>query len=209
TVDGGFGGLTRREVYGTAGAAGAGVVGVLWALTRNPGYDRKSDARSAGKVTINSKAVAAPKIQEAIADLKEVRGSLASLFDTFKKDKNAKLSEGVSEFEITEIRDSLNAITFAAFDEDTQILTDRLSRNIIQVCSCSCEPISPPLRVITGRVVTGLLQRRRERARTLRTRVSPIGSNRHTGTDAHVRQLTARDCTAVGGTDNLGPNRIW
>merc|ERR1711966_29937 len=127
-----YGGLTRREVYGTAGAAGAGVVGVLWALTRNPGYDRKSDARSAGKVTINSKAVAAPKIQEAIADLKEVRGSLDSLFATFKKDKNAKLSEGVSEFEITEIRDSLNAITFAAFDEDTQILTDRLSRNIIQ-----------------------------------------------------------------------------
>merc|ERR1719163_1470578 len=70
TMDGGFGGLTRREVYGTAGAAGAGVVGVLWALTRNPGYDRKSDARSAGKVTINSKAVAAPEIQEAIADLK-------------------------------------------------------------------------------------------------------------------------------------------
>ena len=206
TVDGGFGGLTRREVYGTAGAAGAGVVGVLWALTRNPGYDRKSDARSAGKVTINSKAVAAPKIQEAIADLKEVRGSLDSLFATFKKDKNAKLSEGVSEFEITEIRDSLNAITFAAFDEDTQILTDRLSRNIIQVCSCSGKPISPPLRVITGRVVTGLLQRRRERART---RVAPVGSNRHTGTDAHVRQLTARDCTTVGGTDNLGQNRIW
>jgi len=129
-ADGGFGGLTRREVYGTAGAAGAGVLGVLWALTRNPGYDRKSDARAAGKVEINKEAVADSAIQAAIGDLRDTRASLAELFETFKKDKNAQLS--VSEFELTEIRSDLNKITFAAFDEDTQILTDRLSRNIIQ-----------------------------------------------------------------------------
>lgn len=121
-------------MQGTAGAAGVGVLGVLWALTRNPGYDRKSSARSAGKVEINKDAVADPKIQEAIADLRDTRASLQELFDAFKKDKNAQLSEGIAEFELTEIRNDLNAITFAAFDEDTQILTDRLSRNIIQVC---------------------------------------------------------------------------
>jgi len=132
SVDGGFGGLTRREVYGTAGAAGAGVLGVLWALTRNPGYDRKSEARSAGKVEINKEAVADPAIQAAIGDLRDTRASLQELFDAFKKDKNAQLSEGISEVELTEIRSDLNKITFAAFDEDTQILTDRLSRNIIQ-----------------------------------------------------------------------------
>jgi hypothetical protein len=132
-MDGGFGGLTRREAQATAGAVAAGVVGVLWAFTRNPGYDRKSDARAAGKVTINAEAVKDPKIQTAIADLKESRAALSELFDAFKKDKNAELSEGIAEFEITELRNNLNAITFAAFDEDTQILTDRLSRNIIQV----------------------------------------------------------------------------
>jgi len=131
-MDGGFGGLTRREAQATAGAVAAGVVGVLWAFTRNPGYDRKSDARAAGKVTINAEAVKDPKIQTAIADLKESRAALSELFDAFKKDKNAELSEGIAEFEITELRNNLNAITFAAFDEDTQILTDRLSRNIIQ-----------------------------------------------------------------------------
>jgi hypothetical protein len=141
SADGGFGGLTRREVYGTAGAASVGVLGVLWALTRNPGYDTKNQARSAGKVEINKEAVADAKIQTAITDLKETRASLQELFDTFKKDKNAQLSEGIAEFELTEIRNDLNAITFAAFDEDTQILTDRLSRNIIQVCL----PNSPPL----------------------------------------------------------------
>lgn len=133
-ADAGLGGLTRREVYGVSGAAAAGVLGVAWALTRNPGYDRKGSAREAGKVEINAAAVKEPKIQEAIAELKETRGELAALFETFKKDKNAQLSEGVAEFEITNIRNDLNAITFAAFDEDTQILTDRLSRNIIQVC---------------------------------------------------------------------------
>jgi hypothetical protein len=132
TADGGFGGLTRREVYGVSGAAGAGVLGVIWALTRNPGYDRKSTARSAGKVVINESAVADAKIQTAISELKETRQSLSALFETFKKDKNANLAEGVAEFEITDLRNDLNAITFAAFDEDTQVLTDRLSRNIIQ-----------------------------------------------------------------------------
>lgn len=131
-ADGGFGGLTRREVYGVSGAAGAGVLGVVWALTRNPGYDRKSEARAAGKVEINKQAVADPKIQAAITELKETRQSLQELYDEFKKNKNAELSEGVAEFEITNLRTSLNAITFAAFDEDTQILTDRLSRNLIQ-----------------------------------------------------------------------------
>ena len=127
-------------MQGTAGAAGVGVLGVLWALTRSPGYDTKNKARSAGKVEINKEAIADEKIQTAISDLKETRASLQELFDAFKKDKNAELSEGIAEFELTEIRNDLNAITFAAFDEDTQILTDRLSRNIIQVCANS-----PPL----------------------------------------------------------------
>jgi hypothetical protein len=137
-AEAGFGGgLTRREVYGVSGAAAAGILGVAWALTRNPGYDRKGSAREAGKVEINTAAVKEPKIQEAIAELRETRADLAALFEAFKKDKNAQLSEGVAEFEITNIRNDLNAITFAAFDEDTQILTDRLSRNIIQVCPFS------------------------------------------------------------------------
>merc|ERR1712127_1036541 len=131
-ADGGFGGLTRREVYGVSGAAAAGVLGVLWAFTRNPGYDRKNTARSAGKVEINKEAVADAKIQKAIGELKETRQSLSALYEEFKKDKNADLADGVAEFEITTLRNDLNAITFAAFDEDTQILTDRLSRNIIQ-----------------------------------------------------------------------------
>ena len=132
SADGGFGGLTRREFYAMGGAISAGVLGVAWAFTRNPGYDRKSDARAAGKVTINAAAVKDGKVQAAIEELKEARADLQTLYDTFKKDKNAQLSEGIAEFEITSIRNDLNAITFAAFDEDTQILTDRLTRNIIQ-----------------------------------------------------------------------------
>jgi len=137
------GGLTRREVYGVSGAAGAGVLGVVWALTRNIGYDRKSSAREAGKVTINAEAIADPKIMAAIAALQENRSTLNGLFEEFKKDKNVDLSDGVAEFELTSIRNNLNSVNLAAFDEDTQILTDRLSRNIIQVC-LPPRPLSRP-----------------------------------------------------------------
>jgi hypothetical protein len=132
--DGGFGGLTRREVSGTLGAVGLGVAGVAWAVTRNPGYDRKSKARDAGNVEINKEAVAAPEIQTALAELMATRKSLGELFNQFKKDKNAPLSDGVSEFagDLNNLRKNLNSINIAAFDEDTQIVTDRLSRNIIQ-----------------------------------------------------------------------------
>lgn len=136
------GGLTRREVYGVSGAAGAGILGVAWALTRNPGYDRKSSAREAGKVTLNTEAIADPKVQAAIAELRTTRNTLQGLYDAFKKDKNADLSDGVAEFELTTIRNALNTIT-PAFDEDTQILTDRLSRNMIQVSLSNFIP-SPP-----------------------------------------------------------------
>ena len=48
TVDGGFGGLTRREVYGTAGAAGAGVgvVGISSPQARR--VSRKKNRMAAG-----------------------------------------------------------------------------------------------------------------------------------------------------------------
>jgi len=128
-----FGGLTRREAYGAGGAVGVGLVGVLWAFTRNPGYDRKDTARDAGKVELNKEALASADVKANLAAIQGTKDKLVQLYDTFKKDNNAQLSDSVkASFNLVKLRDEFNKITFAVFDEDTQIKTDRIVRNSIQ-----------------------------------------------------------------------------
>ncbi|EKX54388.1 hypothetical protein GUITHDRAFT_149993 [Guillardia theta CCMP2712] len=128
----GFGGLTRREAYAFGGAISVGLLGVLFAVTRNPGYDKNDASRDAGKVEVNAQAISTPEIQANLKDLRSNRDKLFELSKQFKSDKNAQLSEQVKAFNIVKLRDDLNKLGLAAFDEDTQIKTDRLSRNIIQ-----------------------------------------------------------------------------
>jgi len=127
-----FGGLTRREALGAGGGVGVGTLGVLWAVTRNPGYDRADTARDAGKVEINKEAMATPEAQEALAAVKEAFDDVQGLQKKFTADNQAQLTEDVEKFNINELRDSLNKLTFVAFTEDTQIKTDRIVRSIIQ-----------------------------------------------------------------------------
>lgn len=131
SLDGGFGGLTRRETIGTAGAAGAGLLGVLWAVTRNPGYDLKDTSRDAGVAQINAEELAKPELQKSLANLQATRAKVAGLFDSFKQDNNMQLSEQLQGFSIVALRNDLNTLT-GALDEDTQIKTDRIVRVIIQ-----------------------------------------------------------------------------
>mmetsp|Transcript_59079 Transcript_59079/g.121070 ORF Transcript_59079/g.121070 Transcript_59079/m.121070 type:complete len:270 (+) Transcript_59079:41-850(+) len=128
-----FGGLTRREAYGAGGAVGVGLVAVAWAFTRNPGYDRKDAARDAGKVELNKDALKSKEVTTNLASIQASRDKLQSLYDAFKADNNAQLSAQVKgSFDIVKIRDEFNKLTFAVFDEDTQIKTDRIVRNSIQ-----------------------------------------------------------------------------
>uniref|UniRef100_A0A7S0W8R2 Uncharacterized protein n=1 Tax=Hemiselmis tepida TaxID=464990 RepID=A0A7S0W8R2_9CRYP len=131
SLDGGFGGLTRRETIGTAGAVGAGLAGVLWAVTRNPGYDLKDTSRDAGATALDAEALAKPELQASLKDLQATRAKIAALYDTFKADNNIALSESLQSFSIVQLRNDLNALT-TALDEDTQIKTDRIVRVIIQ-----------------------------------------------------------------------------
>jgi hypothetical protein len=69
----GLGGLTRRETFAFAGAIGAGTVAVLWAVTRNPGYDKKDTSRDAGNVQIIKEEFAKPELQASLKDLQATR----------------------------------------------------------------------------------------------------------------------------------------
>ncbi len=69
----GLGGLTRRESFAFAGAIGAGTVGVLWAVTRNPGYDRKDTSRDAGNVQVIKEEFAKAETQTGFKNVKETR----------------------------------------------------------------------------------------------------------------------------------------
>eukprot|EP00283_Hemiselmis_rufescens_P024778 CAMPEP_0173438136 /NCGR_PEP_ID=MMETSP1357-20121228/19516_1 /TAXON_ID=77926 /ORGANISM="Hemiselmis rufescens, Strain PCC563" /LENGTH=265 /DNA_ID=CAMNT_0014403395 /DNA_START=27 /DNA_END=824 /DNA_ORIENTATION=+ len=131
SLDGGFGGLTRRETIGTAGAAGAGLVGVLWAVTRNPGYDPKDTSRDAGAVAVDAEIMGTAEAKASLKSLQATKAKLAGLYDGFKADNNVALSEGLQSFSIVALRNDLNLLT-TALDEDTQIKTDRISRVIIQ-----------------------------------------------------------------------------
>lgn len=128
-----FGGLTRREAYGAGGAVGVGIVAVGWAFTRNPGYDLKDTARDAGKVELNKEALGTAEVKANLAAISGSRDKLAALYASFQADNNVQLSEQVkSSFNVVKIRDEFNKLTFAVFDEDTQIKTDRIVRNTIQ-----------------------------------------------------------------------------
>jgi len=129
----GEGGLTRREALGAGGAVGVGTLALIWAVTRNSGYDKADTSRDAGVAAVNTEAIKAPEVQASIEGLKASAAKLKELQDAFKADPNVQLSESIKgSFKIVAIRDELNKVTFAAFDEDTQIKTDRLVRNIIQ-----------------------------------------------------------------------------
>mmetsp|Transcript_39321 Transcript_39321/g.92707 ORF Transcript_39321/g.92707 Transcript_39321/m.92707 type:complete len:272 (-) Transcript_39321:75-890(-) len=128
-----FGGLTRREAYGAGGAVTVGILAVGWAFTRNPGYDRKDTTRDAGKVELNKEALGSAEVKTNLAAVQASRDKLAELYAKFQADNNALLSEGVkSSFNVVKLRDEFNKLTFAVFDEDTQIKTDRIVRNSIQ-----------------------------------------------------------------------------
>jgi hypothetical protein len=128
----GIGGLTRRETLAVGGAVSAGLVGVLWAVTRNPGYDKKDTSRNAGNVELNKEALAKAEVKASIKDLQDNRDKLAALYAAFLADPNLNFSGDIQKnYNIVKIRTDLNNIT-DVFDEDTQIKTDRLVRNIIQ-----------------------------------------------------------------------------
>jgi hypothetical protein len=130
----GFGGLSRREAIGSAGAAAVGLVGVIWAVTRNPGYDRQDTSRDAGKAAVNTDVLKTAEAQASLTVLTQSRDSLRSLAEAFKADQNIALSADVrKKFDIVKLRDSMNKLTFA-LDEDVQIKTDKIVRSIIQVC---------------------------------------------------------------------------
>lgn len=127
----GLGGLSRRETMGMGGAIGAGVVGVLWAVTRTPGYDRKDTSRDAGSVAIDKEALAKPELQAGLKDLTATRSKIDGLFAGFKENPNIQLTASIQSFSIVKLRNDLNALT-TALDEDTQLKTDKLVRSIIQ-----------------------------------------------------------------------------
>lgn len=68
-INDGFGGLTRREAYGTGGAVAVGSLALIWAVTRNPGYDRKDTSRDAGNVQLIKEEMQKPDVQAGIKDL--------------------------------------------------------------------------------------------------------------------------------------------
>jgi len=133
SMDGGegLGGLTRRETMAFGGAIGAGLVGVLWAVTRTPGYDRKDTSRDAGVVPVNKEELAKPELQAGLKDLVATQSKVAGLYESWKADNNVQLTTELQSFSIVKLRDDLNKLT-TALDEDTQIKTDKLVRVIIQ-----------------------------------------------------------------------------
>ena len=127
----GLGGLTRRETMAMGGAVSAGLIGVLWAVTRTPGYDRKDTSRDAGVVAIDKEQLAKPELQAGLKDLVATQGKINTLFESYKADNNVQLTAQLQSFSIVKLRDDLNKLTLA-LDEDTQIKTDKLVRVIIQ-----------------------------------------------------------------------------
>lgn len=127
----GLGGLTRRETMAMGGAISAGVVGVLWAVTRTPGYNLKDTSRDAGVVTIDKEQLAKPELQAGLKDLAANKGKVEALYAGFKENNNLQLSASIQSFSIVKLRDDLNKLTLA-LDEDTQLKTDKLVRVIIQ-----------------------------------------------------------------------------
>mmetsp|Transcript_8195 Transcript_8195/g.20350 ORF Transcript_8195/g.20350 Transcript_8195/m.20350 type:complete len:277 (+) Transcript_8195:57-887(+) len=127
----GVGGLTRRETLAFSGAVGVGLVGVLWAVTRNPGYDTKDTSRDAGNVELIKEEMAKPEVQASLKELKGTRDTIDKLYSGFKENQNLQLSASVSSISIVKLRDDLNKLTLA-LDEDTQIKTDKIVRVIIQ-----------------------------------------------------------------------------
>ena len=87
----GEGGLTRRETLGAGGAVGIGSVALLWAVTRNSGYDRQDTSRDAGVAAVNTEAIKAPEIAASIKSLKATLASLTELQAAFKADANAQV----------------------------------------------------------------------------------------------------------------------
>jgi hypothetical protein len=67
------GGLTRRETFAFIGAMSAGSAAVLWAVTRNPGYDTKDTSRDAGNVQIIKEEFAKPETQAGLKDVQATR----------------------------------------------------------------------------------------------------------------------------------------
>ena len=135
----GFGGLSRREAIGSAGAAAVGLVGVIWAVTRNPGYDRKDTSRDAGKTELNAEVFKAPEVQASLTLLTQSRDTLSGLAEAFKADSNLALSGDVrKKFDIVKLRDAMNKLTFA-LEEDVQVKTDNIVRSIIQVCNSTSD----------------------------------------------------------------------
>ena len=127
----GLGGLTRRETLAFGGAIGVGTLGVLWAVTRNPGYDRKDTSRDAGNVQLIKEELAKPEVQAGLKNLQATRDKINALYDGFKQNQNLQLTASISSFSIVKLRDDLNKLT-TALDEDTQIKTDKIVRVIIQ-----------------------------------------------------------------------------
>jgi len=89
----GEGGLTRREALGAGGAVGVGTLALIWAVTRNSGYDKADTSRDAGVAAVNTEAVKAPEVQASIKGLKASATKLKELQDAFKADPNVQVSQ--------------------------------------------------------------------------------------------------------------------
>jgi hypothetical protein len=89
----GEGGLTRREALGAGGAVGVGTLALIWAVTRNSGYDKADTSRDAGVAAVNTEAIKAPEVQASIEGLKASAAKLKELQDAFKADPNVQVSQ--------------------------------------------------------------------------------------------------------------------
>jgi len=134
----------RRQHLSEA-MSGLGLGAVLLGLTYGSG-DQPAEAAKYGpfggdyagvkdptKAIRNEDALKSQEVQAGIEKLRKWREAATNLAIALKDDKNADLNALVQKkFDVADLRITLNKMSLEVLDEDAQVGTDRLLRNIIQ-----------------------------------------------------------------------------
>uniref|UniRef100_A0A6T6NYL8 Uncharacterized protein n=1 Tax=Timspurckia oligopyrenoides TaxID=708627 RepID=A0A6T6NYL8_9RHOD len=139
--------VSRRAVLGNAIGAAIAAAGLLSSqsaqasdgiqggftktLFPKAGFNSPSEL-TPGSVSMDKAVLKDPAVQKGLSDLQAKRKELSDLQAQFKADSQLDVVSKVNNmFNISKLRDDLNKVN-SAFDEETQIQTDRVVRNIIQ-----------------------------------------------------------------------------
>lgn len=90
------------------------------------------DAVNPSADQVDRQILAKPEAKAALSKLREYSNGIDTLYDTFKNDSQAELAGPIRKLvNISALRNSLNVVN-EAINEDTQLVTDKIVRGIIQ-----------------------------------------------------------------------------